>query len=50
VPEKSRDKCAIVGCHEPMWLIFLKKPICLKHWAMDGVKGFDLKVALNIKE
>jgi len=33
-----------------MFQRFYGKPVCEKHWKMDLIDGFDLKVALKIKE
>lgn len=50
MPEKSREKCAIVGCHDPMSLFYKGKPVCAKHWARDWVNGFSLDVELGFSK
>lgn len=50
MPAKSREKCALNGCHDPMHLFYKGKPVCYKHWARDWVNGFSLDVELGFSK
>ena len=44
------DLCSIAHCRKVSALRFCGRPLCAECYAKDGVGGFDLKVALKIKE
>jgi len=48
--KKNKNICSINGCYNKAYLTYLSFPVCLEHWIKHTDTGFNLKIALNIKE
>lgn len=47
--EMAPECCEVPDCPRPMFLIFIKKRVCEKHWKQDG-KEINLKEIFGITE